>query len=495
VAEALGFTARLRLPNDTTDHEIEQRIEHVLSKLQISHIRNSIIGSPTRKVVSGGERKRVNLAMELLADPSVLFLDEPTSGLSSEDALTVMQGLRELAREGRTILLTIHQPSLDVFRLMDNLAVVGKDVERRTPAQLVYYGPAFPEAIRFFDPEGGERAPAAPEQVLRGLARRTAAEWAERYRSSPIRERFVEQRAGRVLFKPAGGANQRSLPSLLNQVSILFRRGLRLKTRDLWNTGILLGQAPIIAFLLVLVFGSSSQADATPLDWQQAGAATSTTLFLMGIAALWFGCSNAAREIVAERAILGRERMVGLRLPAYLASKLTLLGSIGLMQCALLVLIVKLGCRVHSPWLPLLGCLLLSTLVGTALGLLISAIAASSEVAISLVPIAILPMVMLGGMMQPVHGMDQPARTLAQLMPSRWAFELAVATEARHRPLTAPGTPKKSPEAGDRQDVAEPYFPGKRRIAKGGAPGVLLVQALLLSAATIAILRSRDTHL
>lgn len=503
VAEALYYTARLRLPGDTSNEEIAQRIDRVLNQLHIAHIRNSLIGTPTRKVVSGGERKRVNVAMELLTDPPVLFLDEPTSGLSSQDALTVMEVLRELAREGRTILLTIHQPSREVYRLMDNLAVVSKDRKAGTPARLVYYGPAYPEAIRFFNP--GEDLPAdpSPERVLKGLDVRSTADWHDRYQRSPLKQRFVDQRAGRGMARGASEAGPRRAPSAWRQAFVLTRRGLTLKIRDVWNSTILLAQAPIIALLLVLVFGGASRADANPVEWQRGGVATATVLFLMNIAAIWFGCSNAAREIVAEWAVFSRERMVGLRLAAYLVSKLGLLSFIGLVQCVLLLFIVRSGCRVDAPWPPLLTGLVLSALVGTSLGLLISALARSSEVAISLVPIAILPMVMLGGMMQPVRDMDQPARTTAHLMPSRWAFELAVGTEAEHRPVEPPSAsqPKAAENApGSTQptqtpDLAEPYFPEVNRSPTATSLSVLAAHALLLLTGTLAILRSRDIHL
>ena len=498
IYEALYYTARLRLPGDTSGAEIDQRIERVLAQLRIAHIRNSPIGSPARKVVSGGERKRVNVAMELLTDPPVLFLDEPTSGLSSEDALLVMEGLRELAREGRTILLTIHQPSREVFRLMDNLAVVSKDVKSGAPARLVYYGPAYPEAIRFFNPEAEMPAEPSPDGVLRGLKEKPTSEWLARFEGSPVKQRFVDQRAGQGTVRGENAPAPRKAPAAWKQALLLTRRGLALKARDLWNSSILLAQAPVIALLLVLVFGAATRSDgeATDLaDWQRSTTATATVLFLMNIAALWFGCSNAAREIVAEWAVFSRERMVGLRLTAYLASKLILLSGIGLVQCSFLLFIVRLGCHVEAPWPRLLAGLFLSALVGTTIGLTISALSRSSEVAISLVPLVILPMVMLGGMLRPAHDMDQPARTLAHLMPSRWAFELAVATEAQHRPPAplpaGPAAVRPEPPA----DLAEFYFPSRHRSRQGTTLGALAAHALLLITATLAVLRSRDIHL
>jgi ABC-type multidrug transport system ATPase subunit/ABC-type multidrug transport system permease subunit len=474
VSEALQYTARLRLPGDTSESEIAERINRVLGQLGIKHIANSLIGTPTRKVVSGGERKRVNVAMELLNDPPVLFLDEPTSGLSSEDALSVMQCLRELAKDGRTILLTIHQPSREVFRLMDNLAVVSRDTGSPRPARLVYYGPAYPEAIRFFNPQTELPPDPSPDMVLRGLAKHPTADWLEQFQQSPVRKTFVDQRAARGPAKDAAVASVRRPPSVVKQSIILMRRALVLKTRDLWNSSILLAQAPIIAALLVLVFGGKES------NQQRGAVAAATVLFLMNIAAIWFGCSNAAREVVAEWAVFSRERMVGLRLAAYLISKLGLLGLIGATQCVLLLLIVRYGCPIEAPWPPLLFCLFLSAFVGTSIGLLISSLARTSEVAISLVPIIILPMVVLGGMMQPPHLMDQPARSFAQLVPSRWAFELAVDLEAQHRP--AP-------------DPAEPYFPHGHRSKTATGLAVLAADILVLLTGTVSVLRSRDINL
>ena len=108
----------------------------------------------------------------------MLFLDEPTSGLSSQDALNVMRLLRKLADEGKTILLTVHQPSLEAYRHLDNLILVGKDPGSKDPGRLVYYGPAYPQAVQFFNPQqanGPASGELSPDDVLRGLAREPTA--------------------------------------------------------------------------------------------------------------------------------------------------------------------------------------------------------------------------------------------------------------------------------------------------------------------------------
>jgi len=171
VREALYFSAKLR--TDLSDAEIEKRIDSLLDELGIRDKKNSRIGSPERKVLSGGQRKRVNIAMELITDTPVLFLDEPTSGLSSYDAEGVIELLKRLARDGKTIITTIHQPSINIFRKFDDLIMISRD--SGGPGAMAYFGPAFPDSIQFFRPRAaGDTAPAdnhdlSPEMLLTGL--------------------------------------------------------------------------------------------------------------------------------------------------------------------------------------------------------------------------------------------------------------------------------------------------------------------------------------
>jgi ABC transport system ATP-binding/permease protein len=350
VRQALCFSARLRLPADCTRAEIEARVAAVLDQLGLKGTENVLVGSPEKKGISGGQRKRVNLAMELLTDPLVLFLDEPTSGLSSEDALAVMRVLRRLADTGKTILLTIHQPSLEAFRLMDNLALVARDANCPEPGRLVYYGPAYPQAIDFFNPGGvHDLKPGAepvPDHVLRGLEKAPAREWHKRYLDSDYYRHYVQQRQGK---RPPGtrprGLPDRPSPPALLQWGTLLGRLLAIKARDVWNTAILLAQAPVIACLVVLVYGKQVSQEPDAGHWVEVNGALGSTLFLMALAALWFGCSNSVREIVGEKAVYRRERMVGLGIVPYVASKFAVLGGLCLVQCLVLLGITGWGCR------------------------------------------------------------------------------------------------------------------------------------------------------
>lgn len=508
VRQALYYTARLRLPSDYTDEAIEQCVNEKLKQLGLTGAADVLIGSPEKKGISGGQRKRVNLAMELLTDPSALFLDEPTSGLSSPDALMVMRLLRQLADDGKTILITIHQPSLEVFRLMNTLVVVGKDRDSSEPGRLAYFGPAHPDSLQFFELTEGESDPTTAFNNEKKPV--PTAQWVERYQKSEYQREFVQQRAEQ---QPDASAEPVA-PKIKRQPGVLqwwtlAQRYLTIKARDTWNTLILLAQAPIIAVLIALVFEPTMRQaiDNSPERWQEVAGASSNVLFLMAIAALWFGCSNAAREIVGEWAIYRRERMVSLKIPSYVASKFAVLGGLCLLQCLMLLSIVTLGCELKGAWWAMLGVLLLVALVGTALGLLVSALAKTSEVAIALVPLILIPMVVLGGAMQPRHEMSAPMKAISQAVASRWAYEGLMLLETERRdpwpppgsitkpqePTSQPAPTTTSPEA-KTKDFAEDWFPKDKRstarecaLALGG-----MLAALLL--ASLGILKLRDIH-
>ncbi len=503
VGQALYYTARLRLPADSSDEEIVGRVQKVISQLGLEGTENVLIGSPQRKGISGGQRKRVNLAMELLTDPAVLFLDEPTSGLSSEDALNVMRLLRRLADEGKTIVLTIHQPSLQAYRLLDNLILVAKDQGSRDPGRLVYYGPAYPQAVDFFNPGGvAELKPGvepSPDEVLRGFSRKKTAEWAELYDDSPVKRQFVTDRAEKQpVAEKAGEVPSANRDFGFTQWWTLVRRCLGIKIKDTTNTAILMAQAPIIALLIALVFGNQASQEVTVENWPSVAGAVSTTVFLLALAALWFGCSNSAREIVGEWAIYRRERMVNLKIPSYVGSKFTVLGGLCFVQCGVLLGIVHSFAGLSAPWIRMFLVLLLVSLVGLAIGLTVSSLARTSEVAIALLPLILLPMVILAGVMQPVHKMNGSIQVLSHVMPSRWAFEGLLLLEVDERPTwVPPAMPARSSgsPATEPKDMADEYFPADTERMGVLASCVSLMSMLICFVGAIhVILRSRDTH-
>jgi ABC-type multidrug transport system ATPase subunit len=500
VGQALRYTAQLRMPPGTTSEQIEARVTEVLQRLQLQDAVNTRIGSSERKGISGGQRKRVNLAMELLTNPAVLFLDEPTSGLSSEDALSVLKLLRELADSGKTILLTIHQPSLEAYRLLDNLVIVSRDAGNADAGRMVYYGPAYPDAIKFFNPQrdagGSAGVEPSPDEVLRGLSSRPTQQWSERYATSSYFREYVTARAGTVQSAPVPTLPP---PDPMGQWLTLTLRSLAIKISDRWNTTILLAQAPIVTFLIILVFGEPARQQITGENWLQTTGATAVTLFLLGISALWFGCSNSVREIVGEWSIYQRERMVNLQLPAYVLSKIVICGALCAIQCTILVVATRWGCGLVAPTLSSFLILMLTACVGVVLGLVISAFARTQEVAIALLPLVLIPMVIFGGTLLPVYKMQTVIRPLAYLMPSRYSFEAMILEEANCKPL-GPSPYSTSiltdhtVDDPDRPDLAELYFPRHGRLGITASAAALAVLFAFGVVGVHLILLYRDVH-
>ncbi len=440
VREALYFSAKLR--TDLSDAEIEQRIDKVLSSLGIEDKKNTIIGSPEQKVLSGGQRKRVNIAMELIADAPVIFLDEPTSGLSSYDAENVVQVLKKLSKDGTTIITTIHQPSLDIFKLFDSLIMISRD--RGGRGALAYFGPAHPDSIEFFDPASAQLAKTqpgkelSPEMLLSGLAKRPTSEWVATYEQSRYKKLFVSDRSGKIPSTPSSDAESAVRKFGFSQWWTLVRRNFILKVRDRGQAIITLVQAPVFGLLLGAVFGHLTYA--TQQGWEKTIRHGVAAEFLMVVAAIWFGCNNVARDIVGEWTVFQRERMISLKLPSYIFSKLAVASVINLFQCFTLLGIVALICHLQGDFFLTLGILFLSSLVGSAMGLCVSARATTTEAAIAMLPLILLPMIALGGGLTPASKMNAPMPLIAKIIPSRWAFEANLLLEAKENHFRADST-------------------------------------------------------
>jgi len=348
----------------------------------------------------------------------------------------VVRLLRRLADSGKTILCTIHQPSIDIFKDFDSLIMVARDKGDNAGA-LVYFGPAYPDSIAFFNPpKDGAAEPGAPEALMTGLAGRRAIDWAATYQQSRYNKEFVEARAGQIVSAPAAKSSRRR-DFGIGQLVTLSRRNLLLKLRDRIQTAILLAQAPLFAVLVSIVFyGMTDQAFTDPAAWAEFAGKVASAHFLMVVAAVWFGCNNAARDIVGETVIFQRERMVNLKLPSYVFSKIAVLAMLCLFQCIALLSIVYFFSDLSGSFLTLLAILFSASLTGTALGLLISAISPTTEAAIAFLPVVLLPFILLGGGIKPVHEMPVTARMISAVTPTRWAYEADFLEEARTRHAT-----------------------------------------------------------
>ncbi|MCS7283696.1 MAG: FHA domain-containing protein [Anaerolineae bacterium] len=437
VADALRYAARLRLPPDTSDQEIEQRIDQVLEEVGMLAQKNQVISS-----LSGGQRKRVNIAVELLADPRLFFLDEPTSGLDPGLEKKMMHTLRHLADGGRTVVLVTHATAN--ITQCDHVCFMAQ-------GRMVFFGPPH-EALRFFGVTSGDFADiyAQLDDPNPQVARQKAAEWEQRFRASLYYQQYVASRIQAVpqvqrrAARTAAGKRPRVNPFL--QFLILTRRYLNLVVRDRLLLTVLLAVMPVIALLLLLIaephwlVGDSLAEIERQLAQVAVGQSVSysvvgksqTLLLMLALAAVLLGLFGSAYEIVKERPIYLRERMVTLRLLPYLGSKVAVLGIFALLQCLLFLLVVALKIR-----LPKEGVLLpapiemyLSLVMGAwaaiLLGLMVSALVPNTNSVIYVILLLLFFQIIFSGAL---FELPEGTRGLSVLTLSRWTTE-ALGTSA-----------------------------------------------------------------
>jgi ABC-type multidrug transport system permease subunit len=248
--------------------------------------------------------------------------------------------------------------------------------------------------------------------------------WRQRYQASRYHKEFVASRSGK---RPHGdGKTGEEAPRRhfgITQWLALIKRNVFVKLRDRTQTAVLLLQAPLFALLVCLVIYPIKAAPQSSASFGDLAEKLPIVHFLMVIAAVWFGCNNAARDIVGEWTIYKRERMVTLKLMPYVFSKLTVLLGLCIFQCGALLGIVQLVCGLHGGFWSGFLVLLLASMIGTSLGLCLSAMSKTTESAIALLPVVLLPIIALGGGMRPIYQMHKIGQVISLAIPSRWAFE------------------------------------------------------------------------
>jgi ABC-type multidrug transport system ATPase subunit len=380
VRHCLYYAARLRLPDDISDDEINHRVEEMLEILKLDAQRWD---NPVA-TLSGGQRKRVSLGIELLPKPGVLFLDEPTAGLDPRTETLMMMLFRQLANQGSTIIITTHL--LGSFGVLDKVVVL-------VQGRLAYYGPGT-KLLEYFK---AESPPDVYDDLTDNNTEPYAKELKKRFQeSSQFRDLVIEPQKSIPAERPAAAVPGQARPKgkgfSLRQFNTLLQRSWELKFSDRAQTILLFAQAPLVALLVALMAGAPNQVQ---------------TIFMAMFSALWFGCSNAVREIVDEQTIYRRERQTGLKIPSYILSKLVVLSLVALAQCASVVLICLLVNHALTLSLPEAGAAILIMFLvavnGTLVGLLISSLVATPEKALTLFPLVLIPELLLCGLFLPVR--------------------------------------------------------------------------------------------
>jgi ABC-type multidrug transport system ATPase subunit/pSer/pThr/pTyr-binding forkhead associated (FHA) protein len=412
VRRALNYAARLRFPHDVSAKERKQRIDEVLNELGLAAHANQRIDS-----LSGGQRKRTSVALELLTKPSLLFLDEPTSGLDPGYEKSVMQTLRALADDGRSVVVVTHNTAQ--LNLCDRLLILAPG------GRLAYFGPP-QQALSYFGCSDFA-------DLFNLLEHDTTTDWTGRYVASPIHGALTGPHAVLKAAKPATrAAKPVAQQSAFAQFTTLCRRYLAVIGADRQYSVTLLILPLLLSLFAHAVPGRAGLSLTKAIETKSTQPSQLLVLLIIGGALM--GCAASIREIVKERAIYQREHGIGLSRGAYLASKVVVLTALTTLQGLILGFLGVVGLpppdqAVVLPWprVEVAVAVVAVTVVSMLIGLLISAIIGNADRGMPLLVLVVMAELVLCGGMFGVRGRI-PLEQLAWLSPSRWAYAMAAST-------------------------------------------------------------------
>lgn len=434
VFQNLWFTARLCFA-DLTDEEIRWRVNNVLKELDLEGIKNLEVGSPIRKTISGGQRKRLNIALELIREPAILYLDEPTSGLSSSDSEKVIMLLKEQTHRGKLVVVNIHQPSSEIYKLFDRLWLLdrgGYPIYDGNPIEAIIY---FKQAAKYTDPDISVCSTCGnvnPELILNiidskkiddtgnqtNIRKYTPEEWHEKYLASRSVLPLID-----VWKLPD---NQQRKPSWLKQFAIFLERNVRTKLVNRQYLAITLLEAPLLALLVALLTRYVDGDEYTLL----ANKNFVSYIFMSVIVVTFMGLSISAEEIIKDRPVLKRERFLRLSRSSYLTSKMVYLLGVSGLQSLLFILvgntIIGVGAEMFFIWWSILWS---TAFLANLTGLILSQSMGSVVAIYITIPLLLIPQILLCGLVIKFDDLNTRASKenrvplIGEVIPSRWAFE------------------------------------------------------------------------
>jgi len=445
VYQNLYYNASLCL-NDYDDEKIKEIVNQVLIDLDLFEIRDLKVGKPLNKVISGGQRKRVNIGLELMREPSVLFVDEPTSGLSSVDSEMVMNLLREQVFKGKLVIVNIHQPSSDLYKMFDRIIFLDKG------GYQIYYGnPA--EAVVYFKTKTNHAnakedqcitcGNVDPDQVLQIIEAKIVNEHGKLSRTRRVSPKewynqFKESANHKAAEKPEKSdlpENYYSLPGLVKQLKIFFMRDILSKLTNKQYVLISLLEAPLLAVILgyFTKYFSGTLEDPGAYVFRN-NENLPSYLFMSVIVFLFLGMTISSEEIIKDRKILQRESFLNLSRFSYLNSKIIIMFMISAIQTISFVLIGNLIFEIKGMTFSYWIILFTTSCFANLLGLNISS-GLNSVIAIYiLIPFLVIPQILFSGVLVKFDKLHKNLTNyeyvpiIGDLMTSRWAFE-ALAVE------------------------------------------------------------------
>ena len=447
VYQNLWYTAKLCFEGMDAKG-IDARVTKTLKDLGLDAIKDLKVGSAINKYISGGQRKRLNIALELIREPAVLFLDEPTSGLSSSDTEMVINLLKEQTYKGKLIIVNIHQPSSDVYKLFDRLWLLDKGgypVYDGNPINAITY---FKEAAAYADAETSACPTCGnvnPEVVLNIIDEKalnntggisderkvTPEQWHKMYLDN--RPQFSQPNVSDVPH------SDQKKPGPLKQFAIFLRRNIHTKITNVQYLCITLLEAPLLALVCSFLTRYAPPEGYTVMDNKN----LVSYFFMAVIVATFIGMSGSAEEIIKDRALLKRESFLHLSYGSYIWSKIIYMAGVSLIQTLLFILVGNYIMGLHGLfaewWLILFVTAFLSNLMGLLLSQCLSSVVA---IYIS-IPMLLIPQILLCGLVVSFSDLTPKSTTgnvplIGDIIPSRWSYEALAVTSFTDNPYEAP---------------------------------------------------------
>jgi ABC transport system ATP-binding/permease protein len=444
VYQNLYFAAKLCF-SKKVEEEVDLLVMKVLEDLGLAEIKDLKVGSPLHKTISGGQRKRLNIGLELLREPAVLFCDEPTSGLSSRDSENIIDLLKELSLKGKLVFAVIHQPSSDIFKMFDKLLILdtgGLQIYYGNPVDAIVY---FKRSINLINSEEGECHECGnvnPEQIFNIIETKvineyghftnerkiTAQQWNDIYKKN--------YRAFDVERSKDQPHSTLDIPSRLKQAHLFSMRDIQAKIHNRQYMIINLLEAPVLAFILAFIVRFYNVDDSTLTGYVfSKNLNLPAYLFMSVIVALFMGLTVSAEEIIRDRKILKREAFLHLSRSSYIFSKISILFILSAIQTILFVTVGNYILEIKGMFFEHWFILFSVSCFANLLGLNISSAFNSAVTIYILIPLLLIPQLILSGVvvkfdkLNPAIGNTATVPFVGDLMASRWAFEASMVTQ------------------------------------------------------------------
>jgi ABC-type multidrug transport system ATPase subunit len=471
VFDNLYYCGRLRLPHLRQKDVLIKRIDNILNQIGLADKKNMVVGSVDDKHLSGGERKRLNIALELLSEPLIVVLDEPISGLSSKDSEKIIEMLIELKEQGKIIIATIHQPNPDIFQQFDNLLLIDqqgtqvyfgdtngifdyfddelkeitfgkRNIERKKELKMAEYMfdiMQYPLLDRTGKPI--YKKTAMQNDTLEEQRKYPPDYWKAKYKKFQLLEMITKQ-ANTKLQSKKRDEKKKLLRSKLNfrdhfgQIYYLFMRNWKNKLMNKSNLYVTFLAAPILSFLISFILRYTEP----EMKYQfSKNVNISIFIFISVIVFIFLGLSNSLDEIISEKRIIIREKKMNVKSAYFLLAKNLTLPIFALIQSILYYLIASAILDLRGNFVIYVGYQFLAAFIGYSLGLLASSLIKDKKAIINILPIVLIPQIIFAGAVVKFEEMNRRAQInpesvipeFVQFIPSRWLFEGLFTAQAK----------------------------------------------------------------